>query len=136
MFWQRVKSILRPLFRSSEEDSQDPKAVWCIVANVKDVDAFGEAEKIRAGTKHFSSGAKVYCFPPAWGDGYQKIRVIGRHRSSHRYVKMVLPSKRLTRWRVKLVYSPYLISELKGFWSEGEAREMVKSILKQEKSLQ
>jgi len=66
---------------------------------------------IRRGTKHFAPGAKVYCLPPLW-DAYHKCRgvdhivVVGRHRRSHRYIALVMPTEWLTNWRVQLVYSP------------------------------
>ena len=45
-----------------------------------------------------------------WGDGYEKIHVVGRHRALHRRcVKMIVSSWWLTNWRVQLVYSSYAI---------------------------
>lgn len=99
-----------------QDDSRLP-AVWCVVANVAKDQPFGPGGKeIRRGIKHFAPGAKVYCFPSEWGDGYEKIRVVGRHRGSHRYVTIVIPSKRLTSWHADLVYSPHVIAELAGYW--------------------
>lgn len=43
--------------------------------------------------------------PVQWGDGYEKIKVVGRHRGSHQYVTMVMQARWLTNWRAKLVYS-------------------------------
>lgn len=95
----------------------DSPAVWCVVANIAREQRFGPSgNESRRGTKHFAPGAKVYCLPAHWGDGYEDIMVIGRHRATHRYVKMVLPAKRLTNWRVDLVYSPHVIAELQGDW--------------------
>lgn len=101
-------------------------AVWCVVANVMHEHAFGPggAER-RKGTKHFQPGAKVYCFPARWGDGYEDIQVVGRHRATHRYVTMVVPSRWLTNWRVDLVYSPYVISALDGYWDGTAASKLL-----------
>lgn len=101
-------------------------AVWCVVANVMREHAFGPggAER-RRGTKHFQPGAKVYCFPALWGDDYEDVQVVGRHRATHRYVTMIVPSRWLTNWRVELVYSPYVISALDGYWDGTAASKLL-----------
>jgi len=119
---------------NKKDNKTNNEAIWCVVANIVDEHLFGENKEIKRGTKHFSKGAKVYCFPPLWGDGYEKIQVIGHHRASHRYVKMVVAFKYLTNWRVKLVYSPFVISQMKGYWdssliSKNKAEILVNSIL-------
>lgn len=48
-----------------------------------------------------------------WGDGYEKIKVVARHRGSHQFVTMVIRSSWLTNWRVKMVYSPHVIREFR-----------------------
>lgn len=70
------------------------------------------------GTKHFRQYAKVFCFPPQWGDGYEHIKVIGRHRKSKRYITIVMSSKRITNWSIKRIYIPHVIREMKlnGGW--------------------
>src|SRR5690349_24575027 len=50
--------------------------IWCLVGNIVDQHYFGEEKQIKIGTKQFSPGTKVYCFPPQWGDGYEKIKVV------------------------------------------------------------
>ena len=89
-------------------------AVWCVVANVVEQRAIrpGGAER-RSGSKHFRSGTLVYCPSVLWGDGYENIKVVARHRGSNRYVTIVIRSSCLTNWRVKLVYSPHVIRELR-----------------------
>ncbi|MBX9666174.1 MAG: hypothetical protein K2X93_01090 [Candidatus Obscuribacterales bacterium] len=101
-----------------DQERTDP--VWCVVANVAENTVFGEDKESRKGTKHFSPGTKVYCFPPLWGDGYVNVKVIGRHRGSKKYVTMVMPAKHLTNWRSKLVYSPYVTKLLKSHWDGSE----------------
>jgi hypothetical protein len=135
MLLNKILSLVKMLLNNSrEEDKEKDKAIWCVVANIVDEHSFGESKEIKKGTKHFSKGTKVYCFPPLWGDGYEKIQVIGHHKGSHRYVKMVVASKLLINWRVKLVYSPFVISEMNGYWdnslsSKKMAETLVKSIL-------
>jgi hypothetical protein len=95
---------------------------WCVVANVKP-EARGRATA--AGTRHFAAGAKIWCLPPAWGDGYEHIRVIGRHRGSHRHISIIMASRYLTNWRAKVAYHPEVIRLLHehGSWGSQEACE-------------
>ena len=79
---------------------------WCLVANIKPEQLFGENHEIKKGTKHFSPNTKVYCSAPHWGDGYEQIVVAGRHRGSSRLVLMVVKRKQLTNWRTQYVYLP------------------------------
>src|SRR6185295_757730 len=89
-----------------------------------------------SGTKHFPFGTKVYCLPPLWGDGYEKVAVIGRHRGSRRLVTIVIPSTRITNWRVQAVFKPQVIRLLRegyngrrpGGWSRHEARALARSL--------
>jgi hypothetical protein len=69
----------------------------------------GEAKR---GTKHFSAGTKVYAFPAQWGDGYEKIVVVGKHRGSRGLVTMVIRSDWVTNWRAKMVYDPKVLRRL------------------------
>lgn len=102
-----------------DEKNSALEPVWCLVANVVEERNFGPGGgERRRGTKHFAPGAKVCAFPVLWGDGYEKIKVVGRHRESHRFVKMVIPSKWLTNWRAQLVYSPFLIAQFQGVWGQ------------------
>ena len=92
--------------------------VWCPVANMRAERPYGPGgRETKRGSKHFAPGAKLYCFPVMWGDGYDQIQVVGRHRASHRYVKMIVSSSWLINWRVQLVYSPHVIRELWPHWS-------------------
>jgi hypothetical protein len=103
--------------QEAQDDVRNAPAVWCLVATVAEEQPFGvDGDDVRRGTKHFAPGAKLYCFQAGWGDLYERIMVVGRHRATHRYVTMVMPSKRLTNWHVDLVYSPYVIARLAGKW--------------------
>ncbi len=112
-----------PADSAMQREKADP--IWCLVANVAQETEFGEDKQIKSGIKHFPAGAKVYCFPGLWGDGLERIKVVGRHRGSHRYATMIVQSKHLRNWRAKLVYSPYVTKELKGHWDGSEkSREL------------
>ena len=96
--------------------------VWSLVANIVWDHPYGEEKEVRRGTKHFSPGAKVYCFSVQWGDGYQKIKVIGRPRKTSRFICVVIRSAYVTNWRLNKVYSPYvkrLMLENRG-WNDSE----------------
>jgi hypothetical protein len=93
---------------------QSSKGIWCVVANIADEHLSGPGgAEVKGGTKHFRRGALVYCSTALWGDGYEKIKVVGRHRGSNRYVTMIIRSAWLTNWRVKQVYSPHVTAELR-----------------------
>lgn len=93
---------------------KNEEVYWCLVGNVIGEHPYGEGGKeTRSGTKAFSAGTKVYCLPGRWGDGYEKIMVIGRHRGSNRYSTMVIPSMYISNWRTKIVYSPEVIRRIK-----------------------
>jgi hypothetical protein len=101
--------------------------VWCPVANMTEERRYGpDGSEIKRGSKHFAAGAKVYCFPMQWGDGYEQIEVVGRHRVTHRYVKMIISSSWLENWRVQLVYSPTVVRMLWPVW-DGSERSRAKA---------
>jgi hypothetical protein len=77
---------------------------WCLVGNIVAGRKCGVGgTETRRGTKHFSAGTKVFCLPAQWGDGYDQIVVIGRHRGSKRFVTMIISSDWVARTRsVKL----------------------------------
>ncbi len=77
---------------------------YCLVGNIVEEHAFGESRELLQGTKHFTSGTKVYCLPPQWGDGYEKAIVVGICRKSRRWITVVIPTKLITNWRAKAVY--------------------------------
>lgn len=101
----------------NEQLENEVSPVWCMVGNIIDQHPYGPGgREQRSGTKHFRSGAKVYCFPPLWGDGYKKVKVIGHHRKSNQLVTMVVLSKWIENRRAELVYSPAIIRRFGGCW--------------------
>src|SRR5262249_6465854 len=92
----------------------------------------------RKGTKHFSPGTKIYAFPAQWGDGYERIVVVGRHRGSKDFVTMVIKADWVTNWRAKVVHNPEVLRRLQEgvcrFWEpqnckgEREVKKYLKSL--------
>jgi hypothetical protein len=109
---------------------------WCLVGNVRAQTRHGrDGSDIQTGTKHFSPGTKVYCLPPLWHDGYEKIKVVGRHRGTRKLVTMVVKSDWITNWRAKVVYSPevrrHLSQAARHRWqSQKDVEKFAKLILK------
>jgi hypothetical protein len=138
--FDRIKRIfLRELTNIIHSDSDDtsldgqPEFIWCLIGNIVDEHISGNDQEIKHGTKHFSANTKVYCFPILWGDGYEKIKVIGRHRKSKRYICIVMPSKFITNWRLQKVYSPSVLREMRSQngWTNGEKdKETIVEMLK------
>lgn len=91
--------------------SEQPTATqWCLVGNIVEHRRAGvEGGFQKNGAPHFSGGTKVYSFPARWGDGYENTVVVGRHRGSKRFVRMVIPSAWITNWRAQVVYSPAVL---------------------------
>ncbi|MBN1430331.1 MAG: HEAT repeat domain-containing protein [Anaerolineae bacterium] len=121
-----------PVSDSSDVNSQTVESGWCLVANVHEFTRRGPNKaEIQRGTKHFSGGTKVYCFPPHWGEGENRIRVIGRHRGSRKPVVMYLSTWHLTNWRAKVVYDPQIVAMLKRqehwIWGNEDAEARVKA---------
>jgi hypothetical protein len=109
---------------------------WCLVGNIVEEHAFGESKEIRRGTKHFTPGTKVYCLPPQWGDGYEKVVAVGICRRSRRWITVVMSRELITNWRPRQVYKPAVLRRLRdGFngakaqWkSEREVKDVAESL--------
>src|SRR4051812_11515365 len=66
----RHKACGQQLIITNVENQAEP--VWCVVANISEHIPSGPGGKeSKRGTKHFSAGTKIYCYPPLWGDGYE-----------------------------------------------------------------
>lgn len=95
--------------------------IWCPVANMVRERPYGPGRsEIKHGSKHFAPGAKLYPFLVIGSVPHAQIQVVGRHRGSHRYVTMIIRTAWLTNWRVDLVYSPHVISEVWPAWDSTE----------------
>jgi len=73
----------------------------------------------------------VYCLPPQWGDGYEKVVAVGLARGSRRWVTVVMPRRLITNWRAKVLYKPAVLRRLRdgfnGFSRQWKSREEVES---------
>jgi hypothetical protein len=85
--------------------------IWCLIGNIISqgiyLDNNNEIEF--KGTKQFNPGTKVYCSPFIWGDGYERIRVIGRACDNNKFISLIMESKYITNWRRQKVYTPYIL---------------------------
>ena len=106
------------------DDEQKPQIepAWCVTANIVQERPYGPGGlETRRGTKHFTAGAKVYCVLFFWDGPLTSVDVVGHHRGSHRFVRMVVQHEWLTNLEVQLVYSPYVISQLSPSHAETKA---------------
>ncbi|MFI0446731.1 hypothetical protein [Actinomadura sp. 6N118] len=79
---------------------------WGVVANIVQERLAGPDLEVRRGLKHFAGGAKVWVSLPFCGDGGERLYVVGRHRGSHRYIRIIIESRHLEHARAKAIYSP------------------------------
>lgn len=129
-FEERVSYLQKHFHQPKSLD--EIKFIYCLVGNVVEERFDKSKNKTYKGTKHFSTGTKVYCYPPMWGDGYENIKVIGKHRKSPKLVTIVMPSKHVTNWRLKTVYNPFIIKEMtENFgWTDQESdKERINEML-------
>jgi len=92
---------------------EQQKSQWCLVGNIVEDRPYGlGGDEIKKGTKHFSPKTKVYCLPIQWGDGYDQIIVIGRHRGSKKFKTMIISSDWVENWRAQVVYNPEVIRRI------------------------
>ena len=85
---------------------------WSLAGNIVQEHEYGEEREIKYGTKHFSRGTKVFIAPAQWGDGYEKIVVIGLPRHGRRYIEVITQSKYITNYRIKKVYNPAILKRM------------------------
>lgn len=96
-----------------QPENTDPEWRWCLVGNIVNSHPYGESKEERNGTKQFAPGAKVYCAPSQWGDGYEQIVVIGHPRNGKQLIQIVMPSDRIENFRAQKVYKPTVLSLMK-----------------------
>jgi hypothetical protein len=78
-----------------EIETNRSRAVWCVVAQVS-----GESQDGTRAT--FEPGTKVYCLPPVWGGGYERVKVVGPNRRG-KYVTATVAAKELDNWKAEPV---------------------------------
>lgn len=85
---------------------------WSLVGNIVPEHEYGEEREIKYGTKHFSRGTKVWIAPAQWGDGYERIVVIGLPRYGRRYIEIIMQSKYVVDYRIGKVYKPAILKRM------------------------
>lgn len=93
-----------------------PCWVWGVAANVRDYPAGlnpKEGRNKRRGTKHFAPGSLVWVLEDGW-PSYGRMAVVGKKRGTHRYIRKVMDIGQLENFRAKRVYSPTVISWMRG----------------------
>ncbi|WP_435016141.1 hypothetical protein TA3x_003701 [Tundrisphaera sp. TA3] len=103
---------------ANDGEAIPPVELWAAVANVKETcrKGPGGAEQ-RNGAKHFRGGAKVYVIDAFWGN-CDTVTVVGQQRKTHRYVCLHMPARHLENFRLKLVYSPAILSLMREHYAD------------------
>jgi hypothetical protein len=94
--------------------SRFPTKNWCLIGNGGGLRDRGEG----TGTKHFSQGTKVYCLPAAWGDGYERVIVVGLHRDSKKLVTLIMSVRDISNWRVTEIHQQEVLRRLSEGYKE------------------
>lgn len=89
---------------------------WCVVANVREKRRGAGPDDDVVGTKHFTPGTKVWCWPIIWGDGGERLNVVGQHRGGGRLIQIVADTRDLEHWRVKQCWSPKVGAFIGSIW--------------------
>ena len=82
---------------------------WCLVGNLKSEMDFGVEHEIRNDTKHFSKNTKLLLAPVQWGDGYERVVVIGTPKYSKRYIELIMAIEHIENFRMQKIYKPVLL---------------------------
>ncbi|MCR4648837.1 MAG: hypothetical protein K5776_07140 [Lachnospiraceae bacterium] len=119
------KMVEKMKIRSYDEYiSKGHEWCWSLVGNIVDEDEFGEEHEIKKGTKQFSSGSKVCLAPGQWGDGYERVIVIGVARGSRKYIEVIMQSKYIENFRMQKIYKPAIMKRMINsehyWWSDSE----------------
>lgn len=85
---------------------------WCLVGNIVTCHEYGEDQQIKYGTKQFSGGTKVYIAPAQWGDGYEKVVVIGISRKVRHYIEVIINRRYIENYRLERVYKPSILQRM------------------------
>ncbi|TYP69585.1 hypothetical protein [Paenibacillus methanolicus] len=93
------------------EDGGARTYIWCLVGNILSEGTYLDrgSEIFFSGTRQFRPGTKVYCSPFIWGDGYERIRVIGRASDNQKFISVIMDSQWIANWRRQKVYTPYIL---------------------------
>lgn len=130
-FYAFIKEVLKVI--DSREATDAVPSRPCLVGNIIGEHIKGDTGETVSGTKRFSAGTKVYLARQQWGDGYENVVVIGKHRGSFRYSEIIMDTKFITNYRFKRVYDPTILkmmNESKYFWWNDGDEEWIISLAK------
>jgi hypothetical protein len=71
------------------------------------------AANVSKSTRSFSKGQVLYIYDGYWGMA-ERVKVVGRFRRKHNWIKGVIPIKNLGNFRPDEVYKPVVIGKLDG----------------------
>ena len=94
------------------ENEQKYSPRWCLVGNIVKNHVSGEQKEMLLGTKQFQPGARVFVAPFQWGDGGEKVIVIGVPRHTKQYIEVIMQSVYITNYRLKRVYAPTILKKM------------------------
>lgn len=127
--WARLFGTAAPAAPREWTRDVSVPCTWCLVGNIVDEHPYGEDAEVRSGSKQFTPGTKVYCLPPQWGDGYERVIAVGRCRESRRWITVVTRAALITNWRAKAVHKEAVLLRLKdgfdGFKRQWTSRKEV-----------
>jgi len=128
---QDPKVFFRALYHAM---TRDPEWRWCLVGNIVETREYGENKETRYGIKGFSGGTKVYVAPAQWGDGYERVVVLGKPRHKFGLAEMVIPFKHINNFRLKKIFAPDVLERMNdskhSWWENRDAdRECIEGIL-------
>lgn len=95
--------------------------IWCVVAEVLPTNG---------GTRHFAAGDSVYLLPTPADTGIMKV--VGLHRTTHRYLTVFINADQLTNWQVVPVNSPPILAELSADWDDTDDSKQRAEMLAQQ----
>lgn len=90
--------------------SSSNKPIWCVAAEVL---------PNNGGTRHFAAGDSVYLLPTPSDTSIMKV--VGLHRTTHRYLTVFVNADQLSNWQVVPVEHPHAIQELRVSWDDSDA---------------
>ena len=109
---EREVNAMLDLVKQETEKQNTHQWRWCLVGNIAESHEYGENQEIRIGTKQFMPGAKIYLAPAQWGDGYEKVVVIGKPRRKRSFIEIVMRRKYITDYRLQKVFRPAVLERM------------------------
>ena len=85
---------------------------WCLVGNIVDKRFYGEEHEIKSGIKLLSPGTKVYIAPHQWGDGGDKLVVLGKPRHKNGFIECIIKREQICNWRLKKIYPSRVLNRM------------------------